>query len=69
MRRSAGFILAAILSGAAFGSALQDAEKAWQQRDQPGQTEAAIQAWQIALQENPVKVDIYIALTRACGRA
>lgn len=47
----------------------QQAQLAWQHRDEPGQTEQAIQIWQQAIQAEPQRADLYIPLTRACGRA
>src|SRR5579872_2765488 len=46
-----------------------EAEKAWAKRDQPGQTERAIELWQKALASQPQSVDVLTRLTRACGRA
>ena len=48
---------------------IHQAEKAWRHRDQPWQTETAIALWERGLQEHPERVDLYIALTRSCGRA
>src|SRR5689334_18288765 len=47
----------------------QEAQAAWDQRDQKGQTERSIALWTKALQEDPKRGDIYISLTKACGRA
>jgi tetratricopeptide (TPR) repeat protein len=47
---------------------LKQAEQAWEQRSQPGQTEAAIAAWQAALKADPRRSDLYIPLTKAAGR-
>jgi tetratricopeptide (TPR) repeat protein len=48
---------------------IQRAERAWRHRDRPGQTEAAIAAWEKAIKEDPTHPGVYIALTKACGRA
>ena len=45
------------------------AEIAWEHRDQPGQTEAAIQDWTQALQAEPKRADLWIDLAKAQGRA
>jgi tetratricopeptide (TPR) repeat protein len=48
---------------------LQQADQTWQKRDQPLQTETAIALWERALQLHPERTDLYISLTKACGRA
>jgi tetratricopeptide (TPR) repeat protein len=45
------------------------AQAAWAQRDQPGQTEKAIDLWQKALKENPNQPELWINVTKALGRA
>jgi tetratricopeptide (TPR) repeat protein len=47
----------------------QQAEAAWQERDKPGQTERAISLWQQAAKAEPARADLWIDLTKACGRA
>jgi tetratricopeptide (TPR) repeat protein len=51
------------------GKFIHEAERAWRHRDRPGQTEAAIAAWEKAVKEDPTHPGVYIALTKACGRA
>jgi tetratricopeptide (TPR) repeat protein len=48
---------------------LKEAEAAWQRRDQPGQTEAAIDLWKKALEADPQKTELNIRLAKAAGRA
>jgi tetratricopeptide (TPR) repeat protein len=48
---------------------IDQANQAWQERDKPGQTEDAIRLWEEALKQDPQQADLYIFLTRACGRA
>jgi tetratricopeptide (TPR) repeat protein len=48
---------------------IRQAEEAWQHRDLPGQTQAAIAAWEVALAKDPQRLGLYIPLTKACGRA
>lgn len=47
----------------------QQAHVAWSHRDQPGQTERAIELWEQIIQTEPSRGDLYISLTKACGRA
>jgi|GEM_PF-1998155 len=46
----------------------QQAQTAWANRDQAGQTEKAIHLWQEALKENPTQATLWIPLTQALGR-
>jgi tetratricopeptide (TPR) repeat protein len=48
---------------------IQEADQAWQHRDQAGETEAAIRLWKKALITSPKDPSLLIRLTRACGRA
>jgi len=48
---------------------MEQAQAAWAHRDQPGQTEAAIQAWTEALKTEPKRADLWIDLAKAQGRA
>jgi len=48
---------------------IKEAEAAWQRRDKPLQTEAAIVLWERALRLAPERTELYIPLTRASGRA
>jgi tetratricopeptide (TPR) repeat protein len=50
------------------GSVAKEAQAAWQNRDRAGQTEKAIALWDKALHEDPNDSQIYIQLTKACGR-
>jgi tetratricopeptide (TPR) repeat protein len=45
------------------------AEREWRHRALPGHTEAAIEHWKNAIKLDPGHSGVYIALTRACGRA
>jgi tetratricopeptide (TPR) repeat protein len=47
----------------------QQAELAWQDRDKPGQTEQAIQLWEQAVKAEPGRGELWVRLTKACGRA
>jgi tetratricopeptide (TPR) repeat protein len=47
----------------------EEAQAAWAQRDQAGQTEKAIRFWQQALKENPNQPELWLDLTKALGRA
>jgi tetratricopeptide (TPR) repeat protein len=51
------------------GFLAQQAQLAWQDRDKPGQTEAAIQLWRQAAKAEPNNVDLWINLSKAQGRA
>jgi tetratricopeptide (TPR) repeat protein len=50
-------------------SLTQQAKLAWQSRDKPGQTEAAIRFWSTAVQAEPNRADLWIDLAKAEGRA
>jgi tetratricopeptide (TPR) repeat protein len=63
------FLLTLPLRAAESGSLSQQAQSAWEQRDQSGQTERAIQLWQKAVEQEPDQGDLWIHLTQACGRA
>src|SRR5438552_3370860 len=45
------------------------ANREWRFRRLPGHTEAAIEHWKRAVKLDPEHSGVYIALTRACGRA
>ena len=47
----------------------QQAQLAWQTRDKPGQTQAAIRFWSEAVRAEPKRADLWIALAKAQGRA
>ena len=47
----------------------QQAEQAWAHRDDPLETATAIALWERVLQLHPQRVELYITLTHACGRA
>ncbi len=47
---------------------IKQAESAWQQRDQPKRTEAAIELWKQALEKDPQRADLNIRLAKASGR-
>lgn len=47
----------------------QQAQLAWQTRDKPGQTQAAIRFWSEAVRAEPKRADLWIALSKAQGRA
>ena len=51
------------------GFLAQQAELAWQDRDKPGQTEQAIQLWEQAVRAEPGRGELWVCLTKACGRA
>jgi len=53
----------------ATASTADEAQAAWAQRDQPGQTENAIRLWKQSLKENPNQSALCIDLTKALGRA
>jgi tetratricopeptide (TPR) repeat protein len=61
-------LLGSVAHAASVEATLKQAEQAWEQRDQPGKTEEAIQLWQSALKEDPRRADIYVPLTKAAGR-
>jgi tetratricopeptide (TPR) repeat protein len=69
MPRLYSIILIFSLSATLHASAAEDAQAAWAQRDQPGQTEKSIHLWQQALKENPNQKELWIDLTKALGRA
>lgn len=48
---------------------VRQAEEAWARRDQPGQTQRAIELWKRALQEDPAQHPLLIRLALAGGRA
>ncbi len=50
-------------------SLTDEAQTAWSHREQPGQTEMAIELWDKAFKENPSQTEILILLTKASGRA
>src|SRR5258706_10163106 len=47
----------------------QQADLDWKGRERPGMTEKAIASWTESLHENPNQPNVYISLTKACGRA
>ncbi len=47
----------------------QQAQLAWKDRDQPGKTAEAIQLWEQAAKAEPGRADLWIALSKALGRA
>jgi tetratricopeptide (TPR) repeat protein len=47
----------------------QQAELAWQDRENPGKTEEAIHIWEQAARAEPGRADLQIALSKALGRA
>jgi tetratricopeptide (TPR) repeat protein len=51
------------------GFLAQQAQLAWQERDKPGQTETAIHLWEQAVQAEPNRGELWIALAKAMGRA
>ena len=64
-------LLAACCSLLAYGDGLleQRAQAAWQDRDKPGQTEQAIRHWEQAVKAEPGRGELWVRLTKACGRA
>ena len=57
------------LSGSVYAaSTAEQAQAAWAQRDQAGQTEKAIHYWEQAIKENPDQPALWIDLTKALGR-
>ncbi len=72
LRQIASSALIGLLAMTAFAqdpTLPQQAEAAWAERDQSGQTEQAIALWQKALQSHPSDVALYIKVSKACGRA
>lgn len=69
MRTFLLFLLLAGPLGAETGSLAQQAQLAWQDRDKPGQTETAIRLWQQAVKAEPNRGELWIALSKALGRA
>jgi tetratricopeptide (TPR) repeat protein len=51
------------------GFLAQQADLAWQDRAKPGQTEQAIQLWVQAVRAEPGRGELWVHLTKACGRA
>ncbi len=47
----------------------QQAQLAWQERSKPGKTEEAVQLWELAAKADPGRADLWIALSKALGRA
>jgi tetratricopeptide (TPR) repeat protein len=60
---------AAITPGDLADDQVYQAEREWRHRALPGHTEAAIEHWINAIKLDPGHSGVYIALTRACGRA
>lgn len=61
-------LLIVLSGGVCAASTAEQAQTAWTQRDQAGQTEKAIQLWQQALKENPDQPALWIDLTKGLGR-
>lgn len=61
-------LLLIVATGAYAASTGEQAQAAWAQRDQAGQTEKAIEFWKQALKENPEQPALWIDLTKALGR-
>jgi tetratricopeptide (TPR) repeat protein len=60
---------AGIAPAASSPDLLRQAEQAWQHREDPYKTQTAIKAWEQVLEQSPNNSELYIRLTRACGRA